>query len=69
PYYRAFAPFITREQATDPNAFREFADLYEAVFQVEREKRDYKGTEQVISAENVAALLESEEGLPESTAH
>lgn len=64
PYYRAFQTFIQREQATDPNAFREFATLYDAVFQIEREKRDYRGTEQVVSGENVKAILASEASLP-----
>jgi hypothetical protein len=64
PYYRAFETFIRSEQTTDPNAFREFAALYEAIFQVEREKRDYKGTEEVVSPENVKAILASESSLP-----
>ena len=60
PYYRALMPLIQREQQTDPNIYHEFFALYEAVFQVEREKRNYRGTELVVSKEAVAAVLAEE---------
>jgi hypothetical protein len=64
PYYQAFESFVRKEQATDPNAYREFQTLFDAVFQIEREKRDYRGTEQVVSPENVKSILASESALP-----
>jgi hypothetical protein len=60
PYHVALRPLVARSQADDPNTYREYSALYDAIFQVEREKRNYRGTEQVISAANVAAVLEAE---------
>lgn len=64
PYHDALDALRTREQREDPNCFREFPDLYSAVFQIEREKRDYKGTEKVVSAEAIHAFLMGEATLP-----
>lgn len=60
PYYEACKDFIRREQDGDPNCYTEFVGLREAVFQVEREKRSYIGTEYLVSSANVDRILSRE---------
>jgi hypothetical protein len=60
PYHEACKAFLRREQTADPNCYTEFFSLREAVFQVERESRNYTGTEQVLSPANVRRILERE---------
>lgn len=64
PYHDALDALRRREQQEDENCFREFGVLYSAVFQVEREKRDYRGTEKVVSADAIRAFLMGEASLP-----
>jgi hypothetical protein len=60
PYYQALQPLIRRAQKDDPNIYREFGTLETAVFQIERDKRDWRGTEQVVSPANIQAVLRAE---------
>jgi hypothetical protein len=67
PYFVALKTLRKRYQESDPNVFRESADLYEAIFQAERENRDYVGTEEVVSDTAIAEFLKAECDLPEAT--
>jgi len=64
PYHEACKPYVRERQQEDPNCFAEVSALYDAVFQCEREKRNYHRTEQVVSPTAVAALLHEESCLP-----
>lgn len=64
PYHEACRTYVGERQKVDPNCYNEFSALYSAVFQCEREKRDYVGTREVVAPTAITALLLDESKLP-----
>jgi len=63
PYYVASKDVIAKYQHDDPNCYRETAALYDAVFQVEENERNYCDATQVISSSGVTSMLRMEADL------
>lgn len=68
PYYHAARAYVTRLQRDDPNVFRDFDELYEAVHQIEEEQRLYRDADIFSKADYQSAFLARESTLGGPTA-